>query len=105
MNRQRLELTWIGKDDRPRVEPRILIEDSCKSYHAKERATGADIFDNRLIQGDNLLALRALEQELSGRVNCIYIDPPFNTGQAFDHYDDGSSIHSGLALCAIVSSF
>lgn len=87
--KQRLELTWIGKDERPRLEPRILIEDLEKSYHAKERISEADIFDNRLIFGDNLLALKALEQEFSGKVKCIFIDPPYNTGSAFEHYDDG----------------
>ncbi|MGB6690701.1 MAG: hypothetical protein WBE76_22935 [Terracidiphilus sp.] len=78
--KQRLELTWIGKDERPRLEPRILLEDSDKSYHAKARVTDHDIFVNILIHGDNLLALKALEQEYTGKVKCIYIDPPFNTG-------------------------
>src|SRR6478735_9195348 len=87
--RQKLELTWIGKDQRPKLEPRILIEDPTKSYHAAHRVTDHDIFDNRLIFGDNLLALKALEQEFAGKVQCIYIDPPFNTGQAFEYYDDG----------------
>ena len=88
-SKQRLELTWIGKDKRPRLEPRILLEDPEKSYHAKVRVTENDIFDNRLIFGDNLLALKALEQEFTGKVKCIYIDPPYNTGNAFEHYDDG----------------
>lgn len=85
----KLELTWIGKDDRPRLEPRILLEDSEKSYHAAHRVSDDDIFDNRLIFGDNLLALRALQDEFRKQVTCIYIDPPFNTGSAFEHYDDG----------------
>lgn len=90
MNRkQRLELNWIGKDDRQRLEPRILLENSEKSYHAKKLVTENDIFDNRLIFGDNLLALRALEQEFTGKVKCIFIDPPYNTGAAFEQYDDG----------------
>ncbi len=63
----KLELTWIGKDNRPRLEPRILLEDATKSYHAKTRLSENDIFDNRLIFGDNLLALKALEQEFTGR--------------------------------------
>ena len=87
--KQRLELTWIGKENRPKLEPRILIEDPAKSYHAKHRVTDHDIFDNRLIFGDNLLALKALEQEFTGKVKCIFIDPPYNTGSAFEHYDDG----------------
>jgi adenine-specific DNA-methyltransferase len=85
----KLELTWIGKENRPRLEPRILLEDQTKSYHAQARMSENDIFDNVLIHGDNLLALRALEQRFTGRVQCIYIDPPFNTQQAFEHYDDG----------------
>lgn len=85
----KLELTWIGKDERPRLEPRILLEDPELSYHAPQRVTENDIFDNRLIFGDNLLALKALEQEFAGKVKCIFIDPPYNTGAAFEHYDDG----------------
>jgi len=87
--RTKLELTWIGKENRPRLEPRILIEDPSRSHHAAYRVTGHDVFDNRLIFGDNLLALKALEQECAGKVKCVYIDPPFNTKQAFEHYDDG----------------
>lgn len=85
----KLELDWIGKENRPKLEPRILLEDSEKSYHAPHRVTDHDLFDNRLIFGDNLLALKALEQEFSGQIKCIFIDPPFNTGQAFEFYDDG----------------
>lgn len=87
--RPKLELTWIGKENRPRLEPRILLEDPALSYHAKQRFTENDHFDHRLILGDNLLALKALEQEFTGKVKCIYIDPPYNTGSAFTHYDDG----------------
>jgi len=94
----KLELTWIGKEDRPRLEPRVLLEDQSKSYHAANRVTNADIFDNRLIFGDNLLALKALEQEFGGRVKCIYIDPPYNTGSAFTHYDDGVEHSQWLSL-------
>lgn len=96
--KQKLELTWIGKENRPRLEPRILLEDPAKSYHAKQRVTENDIFDNRLIFGDNLLALKALEQEFAGKVKCIYIDPPYNTGAAFEHYDDGIEHSLWLSL-------
>ncbi len=98
MSKQKLELTWIGKEKRPKLEPRILLEDPEKSYHANRRVTEHDIFDNRLIFGDNLLALKALEQEFYGRIKCIYIDPPFNTGQAFEHYDDGLEHSLWLSL-------
>ncbi len=96
--KQKLELTWIGKENRPKLEPRILLEDPEKSYHAKHRLTDKDIFDNRLIFGDNLLALKALEHEYAGKVKCIYIDPPYNTGSAFEHYDDGVEHSLWLAL-------
>src|SRR5205823_1349105 len=85
----KLELTWIGKENRPRLEPRILLEDPDKSYHAAKKVTDDDIFDNRLVFGDNLLALKALEQEFTGKIKCVYIDPPYNTGSAFVQYDDG----------------
>jgi len=86
----KLELTWIGKDERPRLEPRILIEDPAFSYHAETRREG-DQFDNMLIHGDNLLALKALEADsnVRGKVKCIFIDPPYNTGNEFLHYPDG----------------
>jgi adenine-specific DNA-methyltransferase len=97
---QRLELTWIGKDSRPKLEPRVLLENPGKSYHAKQRLTDRDIFDNRLIFGDNLLALKALEHEFAAKVKCVYIDPPFNTGEAFEHYDDGVEHSLWLDLMA-----
>ena len=96
--KQKLELTWIGKENRPKLEPRILLEDPEKSYHAKHRVTDNDIFDNRLIFGDNLLALKALEQEFAGKVKCVFIDPPYNTGSAFEHYDDGVEHSIWLSL-------
>lgn len=89
---QKLELTWIGKDEkREAIEPRILIEDPKYSYGDTESG-------NMLIHGDNLLALKALEQEYSGRVKCVYIDPPYNTGSAFEHYDDGVEHSIWLSL-------
>ena len=126
--KQKLELTWIGKENRPKLEPRILLEEPERSYHAKHRMSPqinadshrlknsdgnkicedlrqsadknqiGDIFDNLLIQGDNLLALKALEQEFTGKVKCIYIDPPYNTGSAFEHYDDGIEHSLWLSL-------
>ncbi len=121
-SKPKLELTWIGKENRPKLEPRILLEDPAKSYHAKYRFKEAsrgdaesaenpsassasprdthpgDLFDNRLIFGDNLLALKALEQEFAGKVKCIYIDPPYNTGSAFTHFDDGIEHSLWLSL-------
>lgn len=78
----KLELTWVGKyDEKPALEPRILIENPEYSY-------GDGDTGNMLIHGDNLLALKALEQEYAGKIKCVYIDPPYNTGSAFTHYDD-----------------
>jgi adenine-specific DNA-methyltransferase len=79
MNKKgKLELTWVGKHERVRLEPRVLVEDPEKSY-------GDPKNENMLIYGDNLLALKALEQDYAGKVKCIYIDPPYNTGSAFEY--------------------
>ena len=127
----KLELTWIGKEHRPKLEPRILLEEPDKSHHAKFRVKEVsreaaktakdsetlpsssknlrafapsrenevgDIFDNMLIRGDNLLGLKALEQEFAGKVKCVFIDPPYNTGSAFSHYDDGIEHSLWLSL-------
>ncbi len=90
-NKQKLELTWIGKDKQPKLEPRILIEDSSKSFGDKNSG-------NMLIHGDNLLALKAIEQDYAGKVKCVYIDPPYNTGSAFEHCDDGLEHSVWLSL-------
>ncbi|MEM7776976.1 MAG: site-specific DNA-methyltransferase [Pseudomonadota bacterium] len=94
---RRLELTWIGKDERPKLEPRVLVEDPSLSYCGKAPEAGG-IFDNMLIKGDNLLALKALEQEYAGKVKCVCIDPPYNTGSAFAHYNDGLEHSLWLSL-------
>ena len=93
--KQKLELTWIGKDKRPRLEPRIFLEDKSLSYQSTKVITNEEgeantaFNDNLLIHGDNLLALKALEHQYAGKVKCVFIDPPYNTGSAFTHYDDG----------------
>ena len=89
----KLELTWCGKDTPIVVEPRLLIEDAALSNCAGDPDT-----ENMLIHGDNLLALKALESKYSGQVKCIYIDPPFNTGQAFENYDDNLEMSIWLNL-------
>ena len=89
----KLELTWYGKDKPIMIEPRILIEDkslsNCEQYPNTE---------NMIIHGDNLLALKALENKYAGQVKCIYIDPPYNTGSAFEHYDDNLEHSTWLNL-------
>lgn len=89
----KLELTWYGKDEPIRVEPRLLIENPALSNVDMDADTG-----NMLIHGDNLLALKALETRFAGQVKCIYIDPPFNTGQAFENYDDNLEMSIWLDL-------
>ena len=79
----KLELTWYGKDTPIRVEPRLLIENAALSNCAASPDT-----ENMLIHGDNLLALKALERKYAGQVKCAYLDPPYNTGSAFEQYDD-----------------
>ena len=111
--KQKLELTWIGKDKRPRLEPRILLEDKNLSYRAHKpiQSAQAEIpfetpdsniaessYNNLLIHGDNLLALKALEQQYASKVKCVFIDPPYNTGSAFTHYDDGVEHSLWLSL-------
>jgi len=88
---KKLELCWPGKDIEVKPEPRVLIEDPDKSY-------GDADTQNMLIHADNLLALKALEQNFAGKVKCIYIDPPYNTGNAFEHYDDGLEHSTWLNL-------
>ena len=98
----KLELTWIGKyDEKPALEPRILIENPEYSYGKVETGTlpnGRPWNGNMLIHGDNLLALKSLEQDYAGCIKCIYIDPPYNTGSAFEHYDDGVEHSIWLSL-------
>lgn len=89
----RLELTWVGKYEEKVIEPRILLEDNEKSY-------GDPTSENMLIHGDNLIALQSLQQDFAGRVKCIYIDPPYNTGSAFEYYDDGLGHSEWLQMMA-----
>ena len=114
----KLELTWIGKKDRVKLEPRILLEDKFLSYSVaskpkvesdmplipeEDAENTAPTFDNKVIFGDNLLALKALEQEYTGKVKYIYIDPPYNTGNAFEHYDEAGGIRTpeGIATLSV----
>lgn len=107
---QKLELNWIGKHDpknKISPEPRILVENPEYSYSNSETIVNEQpsfeeknkiYFDNMLIHGDNLLALKSLELEYAGKIKCIYIDPPYNTGSAFEHYDDNLEHSTWLNL-------
>lgn len=94
-NKQKLELTWVGKSnpeyDIANIEPRILEERTDLSYGDRDT-------DNMIVHGDNLLALKALLPEYEGKVKCIYIDPPYNTGNAFEYYDDSVEHSTWLSL-------
>lgn len=72
MAKQKLEITWIGKEKRPKLEARMLREDGERLYHAGWWVSEGDVFDNRLIFGDNLLALKSLEAEFAGKVKCVH---------------------------------
>ncbi len=90
---QKLELTWYGKDKEIKAEPRLLIENKELSNTEKDANS-----ENMLIHGDNLLALKALEAKYAGKVKCVYIDPPYNTGEAFDEYNDNIEHSKWLSL-------
>ena len=90
---KKLELHWIGKDKEILVEPRILIENKELSNIENDENT-----ENMLIHGDNLLALKALEQKYTGKVKCIYIDPPYNIAAATPYYDDNIANSEWLNL-------
>ena len=95
----KLELFWLGKDDVCEPEPRILIENTKLSYSSNSQSLIEEShFDNVLIHGDNLLALKALIPFYEGKIKCIYIDPPYNTGSAFEHYDDNVEHSTWLSL-------
>lgn len=89
----KLELTWYGKEDLIKIEPRLLIENEGLSNTENDSDT-----ENMLIHGDNLLALKALLPKYEGKVKCIYIDPPYNTGSAFEQYDDNLEHSIWLSL-------
>lgn len=102
---QKLELNWYNKNKKHKIEPRILIENTDFSYEKEYESNLLNINDksivsenNILIHGDNLLALKALENEFANKVKCIYIDPPYNTGIAFDRYDDNLEHSTWLSL-------
>ena len=78
-------LSWLTRDDDIRAARQVpyRLLDSVPELSAGDPASG-----NMLIQGDNLDALKALLPFYAGRVKCIYIDPPYNTRSAFEHYDD-----------------
>lgn len=95
----KLELTWFGKENKQEIEPRLLIERSDLSYEQKSCSLFDDAtYDNLLIHGDNLLGLKALIPFYAGKIKCIYIDPPYNTGAAFEHYDDNVEHSTWLSL-------
>lgn len=88
-------LQWLTRDDdikKAKIAPYRLLEP------APELSAGDPHSPNMLIQGDNLEALKALLPYYAGRVKCIYIDPPYNTRSAFEHYDDSLEHSLWLAM-------
>ena len=88
-------LNWLTRDDDLRAASRVpyrLLEE------APELSAGEPDVGNMLIQGDNLEALKALLPFYAGQVKCIYIDPPYNTRSAFEHYDDNLEHTQWLAM-------
>ena len=86
-------LNWINDDVARRQGKNVpfhLLE--------KQEHNGDPKFNNMLIQGDNLIALRALLPFYKGKVKCIFIDPPYNTGSAFEHYDDNLEHSQWLSM-------
>ena len=96
----KLELVWLDKEKRINVEPRILIEQPQLSYKKDFTSLldNTNLTDNILIHGDNLIGLKALLPNYAGRVKCVFIDPPYNTGSAFEHYDDNLEHSIWLSL-------
>jgi adenine-specific DNA-methyltransferase len=86
-------LAWDGKGREAAVEPRRLAHDASRGYGDSSAA-------NMLIHGDSLIALKALEREFAGRVGCVCIDPPYNTGGAFEHYNDKLGHSDWLSMMA-----
>ena len=88
-------LHWLTREEdihRAALAPYRLLEEAPDLSHG-DRDTG-----NMLIQGDNLDALKALLPYYAGKVKCIYIDPPYNTRSAFEHYDDNLEHSQWLAM-------
>ncbi|HCD1106130.1 TPA: site-specific DNA-methyltransferase [Morganella morganii] len=96
--KQKLELNWIGKGKKIKLEPRILLEDRELSYSVSDANSPLVSSDNLLVKGDNLLALKSLQSQYAGLIKCVYIDPPYNTGSAFDEYEDGLEHSIWLSL-------
>jgi adenine-specific DNA-methyltransferase len=78
-------LNWLSRNDDLKSASQT---DYCLLEEVPELGAGDKTTGNMLIQGDNLQALKALLPFYAGQVKFIYIDPPYNTGYAFEHYDD-----------------
>ena len=88
-------LEWLGRDEALKVAsntPYRLLEE------VPELGYGDKNTENMVVQGDNLEALKALLPFYAGQIKCIYIDPPYNTGSAFEHYDDNLEHSTWLSL-------
>lgn len=90
-----LELKWDGKDEALKVaeETKTHLLEFGKNLSFGEKDSG-----NMIVQGDNLQVLKSLLPFYRGQVKCIYIDPPYNTGTAFEHYNDNFPHSDWLSL-------
>ena len=90
-----LELKWDGKDEalKGAEETKIRLLEFDKKFSFGEKNSG-----NLIVQGDNLKVLKSLLPFYRGQVKCIYIDPPYNTGTAFEHYNDNFPHSDWLSL-------
>ena len=88
-------LDWVNKNQAKGTSREV-------PYHLLKRegtyGDAAGATENLIIQGDNLLALKALLPFYSGQVKCIFIDPPYNTKSAFEHYDDNLEHSQWLSM-------
>jgi adenine-specific DNA-methyltransferase len=98
MQELQAELIWRGKE-RELMHSPAFSANSVTGCLVEEPALGhGDRGDNRIIHGDNLPTLAALAKEMSGQVQCAYIDPPYATGASFEHYDDDADLPGWLAM-------
>src|SRR5574344_131502 len=87
-------LEWLNKNESLKVANEVQF----RLLEADDTLSSGEQNDNMIIQGDNLDALKALLPYYKGQVKCIYIDPPYNTGNAFEHYDDNLEHSMWLSL-------
>lgn len=84
---ERYEFRWFGKSAAKR---NAFTPTRATLHYDAERSVNAETTDNIIIEGENLEVLKILSSSYRGKVKCIYIDPPYNTGEDFLYNDDFS---------------